>query len=178
MKVFQFLALALTLAVSSTAFAKQTINISCGSEGSHGVYIEKEGENLLPEYAYRVIVDLEGSLTRNGINDYSLKVKHANFVITSGWAKEGSFSELSVWAAGNTVNQTKANNKDYKPRVYFNHAQFDLSEMDDAGQLKFLINENIFNKSRVATVESGRLIMSWIQDHFGASVPLLCKTVN
>ncbi len=76
-----------------------------------------------------------------------------------------AWSEAKVTNAGPVVN-----NPNYRPRVYKNHLQFDISK-GVFGMVKLLIPQHAFKSSDDFTVT---LIMSWIEDHAGDSVSLDC----
>ncbi len=63
------------------------------------------------------------------------------------------------------------NNSYYRPRVYMNHVQFDISK-GVFGMVKLLVPEAALHSRDDFSVT---LIMSWIEDHAGDSVSLECS---
>ena len=103
-------------------------------------------------------------------------VKHAGTTVTitqyyfSYVALDGDYawSEAKIENAGPVMN-----NPSYRPRVYKNHWQFDISK-GVFGTVKLLMPQKAFNSQDDFSVT---LIMSWIEDHAGDSVSLECQWI-
>ena len=109
--------------------------------------------------------ELQGSLIKTG---KSYKIIQYDFTYD---AKDGehSWSQADVRGAGPVQN-----NPNYRPRVYFDHIQFDISE-GIFGYVNMLVPKTAFVTSKAEFTVV--LIMSWIEDHAGGTVFLDCRWI-
>lgn len=109
--------------------------------------------------------ELQGSLIITG-KSYEIIQYDFTYDAKDG---ENSWSKADIRGAGPVLN-----NPNYRPRVYFNHLQFDISEgvFDYVNML--LPQKALTHNSSVFKVV---LIMSWIEDHAGGTVFLDCRWI-
>lgn len=105
---------------------------------------------------------LEGSLKHRGTT-VTITQYDFSYVALDG---DDAWSEAKVEKAGPVMN-----NPNYRPRVYKNHLQFDISK-GVFGTVMLLIPKAALKSQQDFNVT---LIMSWIEDHAGDSVSLECQ---
>ncbi len=145
----------------------QKNNLVCGSIG----YWEADGFYVQANVRGQIEKKQQGDKTVYSLNNYS-----GNFTITYPEDVNRAYSyqndKLFIWAQGYQNGETIDNDPSYRPRKYKDHLRYDLG-LDNIGSTQFLLP--------VKKIEEGEplfrtvMIMSWIQDHFGTTLPMVCQ---
>lgn len=116
-------------------------------------------------------VEFSGWLTFNSTLRGSLEKKGDRFVITSYDFFYEALDGDHAWSKADVKNATPvSNNPNYRPRVYKDHLQFDISK-NVFGHVNLLLPHKALSSHGTFTAV---LIMSWIDDHAGDTMFLDC----
>lgn len=141
-----------TLITSLTSFAQEKNFICTTEDQEFGGWLDFEAE-------------LKGNLTKKG-SSYEILQYYFNYDAKDG---DYSWSKADIRGAGPV-----RNNPNYRPRVYFNHLQFNISK-GIFGYVNMLVPKSAFKSSKNEFIVA--LIMSWIEDHAGGTVFLDCRWI-
>jgi hypothetical protein len=103
---------------------------------------------------------LNSIMTVNGANDYVLESGSFEFFIEDAWTDQ-NVSTLIV-----------ENKKDYRPRVYTDHAKFPSISREFFGMVDFIVpHAALMSGSKSFTA---KFILSWVEDHWGGTISAQC----
>jgi hypothetical protein len=145
MKKLMILALILT---NSLAYASISYDLDCHSADA---YTDLGDASL----------SLKSVITVKGANDYVLESGSFEFFIEDAWTDQ------------NVAINSVENKKDYRPRVYANHAKFPSISREFFGMVDFIVpHAALMSGSKNFTAN---FILSWVEDHWGGTITAECE---
>lgn len=134
-----------------------------------GKLVCQTGEEGSYSQGAEVVATVTGDLVTSGDNDYTLTNLEIDYKIY--FDSDRSY----VWSEGKDSALKVENKKDYKPRVYKGYAKFQNPWKKIFGYVDFIVPKNRLNNPEQEVMFSSFLIMSWMDDHWGGTINVLCS---